>query len=81
MIVLLFQFLESTLTIRMLRNIIGQLPNKENRHAFDQEAWLIRGTEAYKASFDRKQPGYKPPDYFVEREKSSESSSRVPGFM
>jgi len=36
------------------------------RHAFDREAW-IRGTEAYKASFDRKQPGYKPPDSFVDK--------------
>ncbi len=61
--------------------MIGQLPNKEDRHAFDREAWLIGGTEAYKACFDRKQPGYKPPDSFVEREKSSELSSRVPEFM
>ena len=30
---------------------------------------------------DRKQPEYKPPDSFVEREKSSESSSRTPGFI
>ena len=30
---------------------------------------------------DRKQPGYKPPDSFVDRQKSSESSSRAPRFI
>ena len=32
-------------------------------------------------SINRKQLAYKRPDSFVEREKSSESSSRAPGFI
>jgi len=65
-----FNVPESTLKISILPKY--NWPNRQQKTATprDREAW-IRGTATKKASFDRKQPGYRPPDSLVEPEKSS----------
>ena len=75
-----FNVPESTLKISILPKYNWPESPTLDRHAFEREAWIL-GTEAKKASFNRKQPGYKPPDSLVEPEKSSESRSRAPGFI
>jgi hypothetical protein len=81
MIVLLFQSARKYIENQDATEI--QLPRVYvDRHPEGSRGMgLIGGTAAKKVSFDRKQPGYKPPDSFVEREKSSESSLLAPGFI